>query len=474
MFSFSFKNRIAFNYIVSTALLISIVFLVIFQIVKYSVYNHINTDIAVEVEKHLEEISLDSQETYLLQVDQWRAREHNTVDVNPVFVQFYDSNNQLIDKSPNLKNLNLKLFPIEKDNQYIDTQLNQKPIRQIQVPVFQEKEIIGHLVIAMSLDDAEMVIGNLSNILLISIPLILIVLFLIARFFAGRSIQPVRTIIETSSQITKDNLKTRIPLPQNKDELFVLSENINNLLNRIENAVDREKQFTSDASHELRTPLAVIKGTMEVLIRKPRNQHEYEEKIQFCISEVDRLNHMVDQLLLLARFENQKQNVKQESIYLNALILDNLTRFSDKTESKKLKIIADFTDDYYIQSDNYLVSIIFSNLISNAIKFVDENTPPQVSISANVASVEEILKLKLVENKYWKISISDNGIGIEDEFKENIFTMFHRIHGNAEFEGTGLGLAICKKIIENHFGAILVESNQNQGTTFTLFLPFKP
>lgn len=139
MFSFSFKNRIAFNYIVSTALLISIVFLVIFQIVKYSVYNHINTDIAVEVEKHLEEISLDSQETYLLQVDQWRAREHNTVDVNPVFVQFYDSNNQLIDKSPNLKNLNLKLFPIEKDNQYIDTELNQKPIRQIQVPVFQEK-----------------------------------------------------------------------------------------------------------------------------------------------------------------------------------------------------------------------------------------------------------------------------------------------------------------------------------------------
>lgn len=293
MFSFSFKNRIAFNYIVSTALLISIVFLVIFQIVKYSVYNHINTDIAVEVEKHLEEISLDSQETYLLQVDQWRAREHNTVDVNPVFVQFYDSNNQLIDKSPNLKNLNLKLFPIEKDNQYIDTQLNQKPIRQIQVPVLQENKIIGHLVVAMSLDDAKMVIGNLRNILLISIPLILIVLYLIARFFAGRSIQPVRTIIETSSQITKDNLKTRIPLPQNKDELFVLSENINNLLNRIENAVDREKQFTSDASHELRTPLAVIKGTMEVLIRKPRNQHEYEEKIQFCISEVDRLNHIL-------------------------------------------------------------------------------------------------------------------------------------------------------------------------------------
>ncbi|WP_321538772.1 histidine kinase dimerization/phospho-acceptor domain-containing protein [Flavobacterium piscinae] len=132
-----------------------------------------------------------------------------------------------------------------------------------------------------------------------------------ARFFAGRSIKPVQTIIETSNQITKDNLKTRIPLPQNKDELFVLSENINSLLNRIENAVDREKQFTSDASHELRTPLAVIKGTMEVLIRKPRNEAEYKEKIRFCIDEIDRLNTMVDQLLLLARFENQKSNSKK-------------------------------------------------------------------------------------------------------------------------------------------------------------------
>lgn len=459
MFSFSFKNRIAFNYIVSTALLISIVFLVIFQIVKYSVYNHINSDIAVEVEKHLEEISLDSQETYLLQVDQWRAREHNTVDVNPVFVEFYDSDNQLIDKSPNLKSLNLKLFPIEKDNQYIDTQLNEKPIRQIQVPILQENVIIGHLIVAMSLDDAEMVIGNLRNILLISIPLILIVLFLIARFFAGRSIQPVRTIIETSSQITKDNLQTRIPLPQNKDELFVLSENINNLLDRIENAVDREKQFTSDASHELRTPLAVIKGTMEVLIRKPRNQQEYEEKIQFCISEVDRLNHMVDQLLLLARFENQKQNVKQESIYLNALILDNLTRFSDKSESKKLKIIADFKDDYYIQSDNYLVSIIFSNLISNAIKYSHDNG-------------EIILQLEKTPTEMI-FTISDNGIGISEIDLNKIFNSFYRsdVSNHPEIKGTGLGLSIVKRLCDLLNLKILVESKQNEGTQFQLFFP---
>jgi signal transduction histidine kinase len=291
---------------------------------------------------------------------------------------------------------------------------------------------------------------------LISIPLILFVLFLIARFFAGRSIKPVRTIIETSSQITKDNLKSRIPLPQNKDELYILSENINNLLNRIENAVDREKQFTSDASHELRTPLAVIKGTMEVLIRKSRNQNEYEEKIRFCISEVDRLNHIVDQLLLLARFENQKQNIKQESIYLNALILDNLTRFSEKTERKKLKIKADFTDDYYIQSDNYLVSIIFSNLISNAIKY--SNDKGEILLKLDKTPTEIIF------------TISDYGVGILEQDLNKIFNSFYRsdVSNHPEIKGTGLGLSIVKRLCDILNFNIEVFSKINKGTEIKL------
>ena len=457
MLSFSFKNRIAFNYIVSGSILIAIVFLFIYSIVKFSVNKHVNEEIQEELYKHLDDVSTDSNDTYLIQVDQWRAREHNSISVNPVFVEFYDNNKEIIDKSPNLKSSNLKLFP-DSNNEFIDTKLNNIPVRQIQTAIINNNQVVGYLVVAMSLEDFE-IVQILKNILLVTFPIILILLFLIARFFAGRSIKPVRTIIETSSQITKDNLQTRIPLPQNKDELYVLSENINNLLNRIESAIDREKQFTSDASHELRTPLAVIKGTMEVLIRKPRNQQEYEEKIQFCISEVDRLNHMVDQLLLLARFENQKQNVKQESIYLNALILDNLTRFSDKTESKKLKIKADFTDDYYIQSDNYLVSIIFSNLISNAIKYSYDNG--EIVLQLEKTSTEIIF------------TVSDNGIGISEQDLDKIFNSFYRsdVSNHPEIKGTGLGLSIVKRLCDLLKLEITVESKLNQGTKFVLNFP---
>jgi len=458
MFSFSFKNRIAFNYIVSGSILIAIVFLFIYNIVKYSVNKHVNEEIQEELYKHLDDVSTDSNDTYLIQVDQWRAREHNSISVNPVFVEFYDNNREVIDKSPNLKISNLKLLSDTSNNKFIDTKLNEIPVRQIQTAIINKGEVVGYLVVAMSLEDFEIVL-ILKNILLITFPLILILLFLIARFFAGRSIKPVRTIIETSSQITKDNLQTRIPLPQNKDELYVLSENINNLLSRIENAIDREKQFTSDASHELRTPLAVIKGTMEVLIRKPRNQQEYEEKIQFCISEVDRLNHMVDQLLLLARFENQKQNVKQETIYLNALILDNLTRFSEKSENKKLKIKTEFTEDYYLISDNYLVSIIISNLISNAIKYSNPNGEIAIELGKT--------------NDEVTFSITDYGVGIAKNDLDKIFNSFYRsdVSNHPEIKGTGLGLSIVKRLCDLLKLEIAVESNLNQGTKFVLSFP---
>ena len=436
--------------------MISVVFFVIYKIINFSVNNHINDDIQTEVEKHLEEIEIDRNNTYLIQVDQWRAREHNTVNVNPVFVQFLDINDKLIDKSPNLKGLQLKLYKYQLDNQFIDTYLNKKPIRQIQVPLFDEKKIVGHLFVAMSLDDATMILGNLRNTFYIAFPLILIVLFLIARLIAGRSIKPVTMITETSRRITKDNLKDRIVLPQNKDELYVLSKTINDLLDRIENAVEREKQFTSDASHELRTPLTVLKGTLEVLIRKSRTQAEYEDKIKYSITEVNRLNNLVDQLLLLARFEDQKQSLKIEKVYLNALILDILTLYSGKINTKKITINHSFSKDYFIKSDNYLVSIIISNIISNAIKYSEEQG--EISIILSKKEGKTIC------------TISDNGIGIAAEDLDKIFNPFYRSSptNHPEIKGSGLGLSIVKKIAQLLHTKFEIKSKINQGTVVIL------
>lgn len=116
---------------------------------------------------------------------------------------------------------------------------------------------------------------------------------------------------------------------------------------------------------------------------------------------------------------------------------------------------------------------LFQNLISNALKFIKPGVKPIINIEASVVSLEEIesIKFNFGNNKHYKIVVSDNGIGFDPEYSEKIFLIFQRLHGRSEFEGTGLGLAITKKIIDNHKGLILVESEVNKGSKFIVYLP---
>lgn len=456
MVQLSFKNRIALNYIITTGLLILVVFSVIYSIVKHTVYSHIDEKLKVEIQNHLAEIKVVGDKVFLIDKEEWNEREHNSVDVNPVFVVFLDLNKKVTEKAPNLKTQTLEFNDSVRDYELFDTKMGDHALRQIQVTLHVKKKQIGYIIVAMSLADSKMVLNNLFDVLCLSFVAILLLLFFIARFFAGRSIKPINEIINTSKIITKDNLKARIVLPKTRDELYTLSKTINNLLNRIEEAIEREKQFTSDASHELRTPLTVIKGTLEVLIRKPRDNKEYEEKVNYCIKEVDHLNMLVDQLLLMARFENQKQNINKESVYLNALILDVFTLNSEKINAKNIKVKFNADQDYYIQSDHFLVITILRNVISNAIKYTNTNG--------------EVLILLAKENGKTICRISDNGIGIAKGDLEAILNPFFRSNStdHPEIKGMGLGLSIVKRATELLGIKFKIESEIEVGTTVIL------
>lgn len=456
MTSLSFKNRIALNYIVGTGLLVLVVFSAIYFIVKLTVYNHIDENLNIEIQDHLKEIREENGIVIFMDAEEWEEREHNSVDVNPVFVQFLDLNKKIIEKSPNLKNEKLVFHENKEHFQLFDTKLLGNKIRQIQVSLHVNSRKIGYLIIAMSLSDSSKVLDNLLDTLMIAFPIILLILFFLARFYAGRSIKPINEIIHTSKAITKDNLKSRIQLPKTRDELFTLSKTINNLLNRIEDAIEREKQFTSDASHELRTPLTVIKGTLEVLIRKPRDNKEYEEKITYCINEVDHLNSLVDQLLLMARFENQKQNIHKENIYLNAAILDVLTLNAEKIKSENINVILDAPEDFYIYSDNYLIVTILRNIISNAVKYSKANGEVKISL--------------VKQNQKTFCTISDQGIGIAKKDLDSIVNPFFRSDSlnHSEIKGTGLGLFIVKRMTDLLQIKFKIESEIGKGTKVLL------
>jgi len=456
MNSLSLKNRIAFHYILSTALLVFVVFIIIYSIVSYTVNSNVKETINFEVSEYQEKIHFVNGQPKLLDKREWIKQEHNEVAVNPVFLVLTDVNGKIIEKSENLKKENLKISTKNKAIVTSDITLAGKILRQKQVPLFNNDEIKGYLLVAVSQQEAVTILNNLFNILLLLYPITLILLFFVARIITGRSIKPILNIIETTDKISQEDLNFRIELPKKNDELQLLSQTINDLLDRIQNAVEREKQLTSDASHELRTPLAVIKGTLEVLIRKPRNQSEYLEKIDFCIKEVDRLNNLVSELLLLARFENQKQNIQLDTISLNAAILDELSRYSDKIKNKQIVVKHHFTKDYSIKSDQYLISIIFGNLISNALKYSNQNG----EISINLYN----------DNSFVMVSIIDNGIGIMKENIDKVFDPFFRSFPNnhPEIKGTGLGLSIVKRVCTLLDINVKIESEENIGTKVVL------
>ena len=281
----SFKNRIALLYMIATAIIMAVIFSVVFFVVQETMYQNIDNSLNFEALKHSGEIKIAGDTIQFINKKEWEEVEHKEIQINPIFIQIIDVNGRVMDKSPNLKSDILPFKNTEQFGTHFNTSLKDQSIRQIQKPIESNGKTKGYMLAAMTLEPSMMVLVKLRNVLIASYLIMLCGLYFISRYLAGRSIIPVKNITETTNRITKNNLNERVELPVYKDELYDLSSGINKLLYRIENAIERERQFTSDASHELRTPLSSLRGTLEVLIRKPRDCKEYEEKIKYSLSE---------------------------------------------------------------------------------------------------------------------------------------------------------------------------------------------
>ncbi|MCB0688534.1 MAG: HAMP domain-containing histidine kinase, partial [Saprospiraceae bacterium] len=451
----SFKNRIALYYMLATAIIIAIVFGAIYFTVVKSIMNNLDRDLSFEAHKHSTEVGISQDTIQFINKAEWEEREHRELQINPVFIQLTDAEGNMMDRSPNLKE---SFLPFDKSgsDHHFNTQLDNRPIRQIQLPLKKNEKITGYILAAIPLESAQAVIMKLRSVLKISFLLILSGLYFISRFLAGRSILPVLNISDTVTRITQQNLKERIEIPHHRDEIFDLASNFNALLDRIENALEREKQFTSDASHELRTPLATIRGTLEVLVRKPRSAHEYEEKIQYTLQEISRMTTILEQLLLLSRLESNIVLHQKDFIQLPDIIEDALIRFRQQIEQKDLSIQFDFALDKDLKVPQYYSSILIDNLLGNAIKYSYEG---------------KTIKIKAYEENGRVVCIiEDEGIGIKKEDQDQIFQSFYRSEAlkHKEIRGTGLGLSIVKKCAAAIQADLKVESAPEEGTIMTL------
>ena len=454
--SLNFKNRIAFYYMIATAIIMAATFGSVFFIVKQTVINNLDNDLTYEAYKHTDEVRITGDSILFLNKAEWEEKEHLEIQVNPVFIQLIDVKGQVMDKSPNLKNDKLS-FNISLLDGHFNSSLNNRAIRQIQIPLFQEGETKGYILAAMSSVSAQTVILKLRNVLIVSYLAILLGLYFISRYLAGRSIRPVKTVTKTIQEIGKENLTRRVKLPLIRDEIYELSHGFNELLDRIENALEREKQFTSDASHELRTPLTAMRGTLEVLIRKERTKEEYEDKIKLSLSEIDRMSSSLDQLLLLARLESKDQAKQNKPISLPTIVNESLVHLNKEILEKELVVSFNFDEDTALLVPHYYSYLILENILSNAVKY---------SLKSGILDIS----CKKI-NQQIVCTIKDEGIGINKKDLKHIYKNFFRSDAlqHKQIKGNGLGLSIVKKCVDAIGARIEIESELSKGTQVTIF-----
>ena len=449
----SYKEKIARRLTVVTALIVMVVFGVIYWVVEYTVVDNIDRELELETNKHVGQIFLEDGEIKFIHKDEWMEEEHQEIQLNPIFIEIVDLDGNSMDKSPNLGNHRLLFHPDWSSKEGASTiKIGDQFVRQKQMLLNHEGKDEGYLLVATSFEDTQKLLNNLRNILLLLYPGILISLFLTMRYLAGKSIQPIKKIISKTNQITQSNLNERVPVLDQEDEIGQLTRSINDLLNRLEQSIIREKQFTSDASHELRTPLSVMRGTLEVLIRKPRTSEEYVNKIQTALGSIDRMSAMIDQLLALARVEKGTPSPKDE-VEILSFVEEMASQYQTDT-GREIRFKTQESMPIFVQVSEKSLVMILNNLIQNAIKYSEGPIDLEVK----------------KENGKPMIFVNDKGQGIAAESIKKIFDPFYRDPSALEklIPGTGLGLAIVKKLAQESGIEISVSSESGLGSTFRL------
>ena len=411
-----------------------------------------------------------------------------SMNLKPIgkFIQVLDESGNIGRKSDNLRNVQLpiSLNALKNASKGLITfetnrTIGNTPLRIMTFPVVENSHVTKIVQIASSLEGVEDALNKLLLILIISVPSTLILASLGGQFLAHKALKPVDNITQTARMITSQNLNQRIHPPKVKDEISRLIETFNEMISRLDQSFRQMKQFSSDASHELKTPLTILKGEVEVMLRKERTSQEYEQTLRSNLEEINRMSQIVEDLLNLSKADTGEIRLNKEDVNLTEILNEVVVQMERLAKTKKLHLSAtNHHQDIHIFGDALRLRELFINLIENGIKYTEEGGsihiilqkeyPPPVTGQPDWVEREK--------GQFVKIIVSDTGIGIAKEDQERIFNRFFRVDKarSREQGGSGLGLSICKWIVEAHQGEIGVESELAKGSSFIVRLPLSP
>lgn len=311
------------------------------------------------------------------------------------------------------------------------------------------------LLVGASLEDRDETVRSFLVELLLVGPAALVLVSGLGYGLATAALRPVESMRREAEAISASEPGRRLPLPGSRDEVQRLGETLNEMLARLESALERERGFVADASHELRTPLASLKGELELALSRPRSQTELERALRSAAEETDRLARLADDLLVLARSDRGLLSLRCERVEAGDFLARIRDRFAGRAAAAERRLNVDAPEDLALTADPLRLEQALGNLLENALR----HGSGEIHLSA------------LARDGRVELHVLDDGGGFPLDFLPRAFDRFSRADEARSGGGAGLGLTIVAAIAAAHGGSAHAANRAGGGADAWLALP---
>jgi heavy metal sensor kinase len=332
--------------------------------------------------------------------------------------------------------------------------------RIITLPARDEDGELFFVVVGQSLRDVQRAQNQLILLLAITNPIALLLAGLGGLWLANKALKPVDRLTRAAERIGRGNLSERVEEHGSLDEIGRLAATFNQMISRLEQSFERERRFTADASHELKTPLAVLRGDIEVALRRERTTDEYQRVLKSSLEEIARLTKLTEDLLTLARSDAGESVLEIGKVQLDRLASEARAYITPLADYAGVALIYEPPPSpVVVEGDSKRLKQLLVNLLDNAIKYTSAGGSARLALA--------------LEDSCAVIKVTDTGRGIPAAALPHVFERFYRQTDprDSRVTGFGLGLAISKWIVDAHGGSIEANSKEGQGSSFTVRLP---
>jgi two-component system, OmpR family, sensor kinase len=382
-----------------------------------------------------------------------RSGGSRLIEQEESFAQVLSSDGRVLDSTPQLRG-EAVLTQAERKEALAEPSFFERdslpgldpPVRLLAAPADAGgREVVT--VVGSSLEDRDEALSSLAALLLIGGPAALVLASVVGYGVASAALRPVEAMRRRAATISASEPGERLPVSAAGDELTRLGETLNEMLTRLETALERERRFVDDASHELRTPLALQRAELELALRHAGGEAELREAIASSIEESDRVIQLAEDLLVIARSEKGELAVSREPQPVAALFATVRERFRARAEQSGRDLVIEGSDDLEVEGDRLRLEQALTNMLDNA--FRHGGGAVRLWGRDDEGRVE--------------LHVSDSGSGFPPEFLPHAFERFSRADAARPRGGTGLGLAIVETIALAHGGRARARNDPRSG-----------